>query len=44
MRAQERGEISLGDRFSNWFKELEGTEIGQTPLIAALSHHGIKRP
>jgi len=40
MRAQERGEISLGDRFSNWFKELEGTDIGQTPLIAALSHHG----
>ena len=40
MRAQEKGEISLGDRFSYWFKELEGTAIGQTSLIAALSHNG----
>jgi CubicO group peptidase (beta-lactamase class C family) len=40
MRAQERGEIGLGDRFSDWFKQLKGTEIGETSLISALSHNG----
>ena len=40
MRAQERGEIGLGDRFSDWFNQLKGTEIGETSLISALSHNG----
>ena len=39
MHKAEVGEVSLSDRFKDWFDELKDKPIGEVNLIAALSHN-----
>lgn len=39
MKATETGELSLSDRFKDWFDRLHDKPIGEVNLIAALSHN-----
>ena len=39
MHKTEVGEVSLSDRFKDWFDELKDKPIGEVNLIAALSHN-----